>query len=123
VLNFAEGMTTRGERVAPLFRGSFGIAQRLGIPVVPVAIRYRDPAMAWCNGRMFLPHYLHVAGRPHVEVALQFGAPMHPRTGESPEAMAARARGVIARMVQRLASPLLGAAVVANAPVLVGERA
>ncbi|HEY5948411.1 MAG TPA: lysophospholipid acyltransferase family protein, partial [Kofleriaceae bacterium] len=61
VLNFPEGTTTRGEHVKPFWRGSFGIAQRLGVPVVPVAIRYRDPGMAWCGGAAFLPHYLRVA--------------------------------------------------------------
>ena len=66
--------------------------QRLGAPVVPVAIRYRDPALAWCDAETFLPHYLRTAGRPRVEVTLTFGAPMSPRTGEAPEDMAARAR-------------------------------
>jgi len=124
VLNFPEGTTTNGDKVRPLLRGSFGIAQRLGVPVVPMAIRYRDPAMAWCNGATFLPHYLQVAGRDRIEVTLAFGAPMHPRTGEAPEAMAARVRGVIARLLaQGLATPRLGDAVVANMPVLSGERA
>ncbi len=100
VLNFPEGMSTTGERVGPLFRGTFGIAQRLGVPVVPVAIRYREPAMAWCNGANFLPHYLHVAGRARIDVALTFGAPMHARTGESPEAMAARVRGVLSHLLE-----------------------
>jgi len=100
VLNFAEGTATRGERVGPLFRGGFGIAQRLGVPVVPIAIRYREPAMAWCDGATFLPHYLHVAGRARIEIALTFGAPMHARTGESPEAMAARTRGILAHLLE-----------------------
>ncbi len=33
VLNFPEGTTTRGDKVAPFWRGTFGIAQRLGVPV------------------------------------------------------------------------------------------
>lgn len=100
VLNFAEGTTTDGREVRPFWRGTFGIAQRLGIPVIPLALRYRDPEMAWCDGATFLPHYLMVAGRPAVDVAITFGAPLHPRTGEAPEAMAARTRNVIAHMLQ-----------------------
>lgn len=99
VLNFAEGTTTRGESVRPFWRGTFGIAQRLAVPVVPVAIRYRDPDMAWCDGATFMPHYLQLTGRERVDVALTFGAPIEPRTGESPDAMAARVRGVVGHLL------------------------
>jgi 1-acyl-sn-glycerol-3-phosphate acyltransferase len=100
VLNFPEGTTTRGTRVAPFWRGTFGIAQRLGATVIPVALRYRDPELAWCGQATFLPHYWRTVCRPRVEVAIRFGTPMVPRTGEPPEAMAARARGIISRMLE-----------------------
>jgi 1-acyl-sn-glycerol-3-phosphate acyltransferase len=102
VLNFPEGTTTKGVHVAPFWRGSFGIAQRLGVPVVPVAIRYRDPEMAWCDGATFFPHYLRTVGQQRIEVALTFGEPMHARTGEAPEVMAARARGVISHILDTM---------------------
>jgi len=99
VLNFAEGTTTNGNSVSPFWRGGFGIAHRLGVPVVPVVIRYRDPDMAWCDGATFFPHYFRMTGERRVDVAVVFGSPMHPRTGEAPEAMAARARGVISNVL------------------------
>jgi 1-acyl-sn-glycerol-3-phosphate acyltransferase len=102
VLNFPEGTTTRGNHVAPFWRGTFGIAQRLGVPVIPVALRYRDPALAWFGRATFLPHYWRTVRRPSVEVVLRFGSAMHPRTGEPPEAMAARARGTIGYMLETL---------------------
>jgi len=102
VLNFPEGTTTRGASVAPFWRGTFGIAQRLGVPVVPVALRYRDPELAWCGQATFLPHYWRTVRRARVEVAITFGAAMHVRTGEAPEAMAARARGVISHMLDSM---------------------
>ena len=102
VLNFPEGTTTRGDRVLAFHRGTFGVAQRLGVPVVPVAIRYRDPALAWCDAATFLPHYLYTAGSKRIEVALTFGPAMTPRTGEAPEDMAARARNVIARTLDKM---------------------
>lgn len=102
VLNFPEGTTTRGRRVAPFWRGTFGVAQQLGVPVVPVALRYRDPDLAWFGSATFLPHYWRTVRRPRVEVALRFGAAMHPRTGEPAEAMAARARGTIGYMLETL---------------------
>lgn len=102
VLNFPEGTTTDGARVAPFWRGTFGVAQRLGVPVVPVALRYRDPALAWCGQATFLPHYARTVCRPRIDVALVFGAPVLPRTGEPAEAMAARVRGVIGRMLETM---------------------
>jgi 1-acyl-sn-glycerol-3-phosphate acyltransferase len=102
VLNFAEGTTTRGDRVLPFWRGTFGIAKRLGVPVVPVAIRYRDPARAWCDAETFLPHYLRTAGQRRIEVSLMFGPAMAPRTGEAPEDMAARARNTIVNTLNRM---------------------
>lgn len=100
VLNFPEGTTTDGSHVAPFWRGTFGIAQRLGVPVIPVAIRYREPDMAWCDGATFFPHYLWATGRRRIDVALTFGAPLLARTGEPPEAMATRARNTILRLLE-----------------------
>jgi len=105
VLNFPEGTTTRGDEVRPFWRGSFGVAQRLGVPVVPVAIHYRDHEMAWYGGASFLPHYIKVAARPRIEVTLSFCAPLPARTGELPEDMAARARNVIARALDEMRNP------------------
>jgi 1-acyl-sn-glycerol-3-phosphate acyltransferase len=105
VLNFPEGTTTAGDRVLPFWRGTFGIAQRLGVPVVPVTICYDDPDLAWFGGAAFVPHYLRVAARRRVTATVVFGAPMLPRTGEPAEAMAARARNVIARTLADLKGP------------------
>jgi 1-acyl-sn-glycerol-3-phosphate acyltransferase len=102
VLNFPEGTTTRGTEVLPFWRGAFGVAQRLGVPVIPMALRYGDPELAWCGQATFLPHYWRTVRRDRVEVAITFGAPMHARTGEAPEAMAARARGIISHMLHTM---------------------
>ena len=116
VLNFPEGTTTRGASVAPFWRGSFGVAQRLDVPVVPVALRYRDPELAWCGQATFLPHYWRTVRRPRLEVALRFGPPMLPRTGEPPEAMAARARGIISYMLETMRWLDAGPSVCLSAP-------
>lgn len=101
VLSFPEGTTTRGDEVRPFFRGTFGIAQRLGLPVIPVALRYRDRALAWTDDERFVPHYLRTAALSRIDVRVWFGAAMLPRTGELPEDMAARARNTIARTLTR----------------------
>lgn len=102
VLNFPEGTTTDGRTVRPFHRGTFGVAQRLNVPVVPLAVCYRDPALAWCGAATFLPHYLRTAAHARVEITLAFGAPMPPRTGEAPEDMAARARNAIQKTLDRM---------------------
>lgn len=104
VLNFPEGTTTCGDRVLPFWRGTFGIAQRLGVPVVPVTIHYADPTMAWFGGASFLPHYVRMASRSRIDVSVSFGAPMSIRAGESPEDLAARARNSIARTLDEMRS-------------------
>ena len=105
VLDFPEG--TSGTSVRPFHRGTFGIAQRVGVPVVPVAVRYRDPTRAWCDATTFLPHYLRTAGQSRIEVELVFGTAMATRTGEPPEDMAVRARNAIARaLAQRITSSI-----------------
>jgi len=102
VLNFPEGTTTNGSRVARFWRGGFGIAQRLGVPIVPVAIRYSDPGLAWCDQATFLPHYLQTIRRERIEVSLTFGLPLHARRGETATALANRARTTIVHMLDTM---------------------
>ena len=99
VLNFPEGTTTPGDSLRPFWRGGFGVVARLGLPVTPLAIRYLDPAMAWTGGQTFLPHYLRMASRPHVDVELAFGSALYPRAGEPAERLAARARAAVGRLL------------------------
>jgi lyso-ornithine lipid O-acyltransferase len=102
VLTFPEGTTTDGTRVLPFQRGCFGIAARLDRPVVPIAIRYDDRRLAWTDRAAFLPHYLSTARRARLGVHLVVAPAIYPRAGEAPERLAARARTVIARIVERM---------------------
>jgi 1-acyl-sn-glycerol-3-phosphate acyltransferase len=102
VLNFAEGTTTDGRTVAPFWRGSFGVAQQLELPVVPLAIRYDDPKMAWTGGAAFLPHYTAMAQKRSIGVSLVIGSPLYPRTGEPPEHFAARTRNAVSALLHRV---------------------
>jgi 1-acyl-sn-glycerol-3-phosphate acyltransferase len=76
VLVFPEGTTSRGERVLPLRRGIFGIARRLGVPVVPIAMRYDAPSLAWVGDEWFLPHYARSLGRAVLTVRVRVGTPI-----------------------------------------------
>jgi 1-acyl-sn-glycerol-3-phosphate acyltransferase len=102
VLHFAEGVRGDGT-VGPLWRGAFGVAQRRGVPIVPVAIRYHAPALAWRGDEAMLTGYLRAAGHLRPAVSVGFGPPLHGRTGEAPERLASRTRSAIARQLERLA--------------------
>lgn len=97
ILVFPEGTTTCGEQVLPFKRGMFGLAARLGLPVVPIALRYADTRMAWVGDASFLPHYLATTTRERLEAQLEFGAPMHAHRGEAAEQFAARVREAMCR--------------------------
>jgi hypothetical protein len=64
--------------------------------VVPVALHYARPDMAWTGDALFLPHYLRVTASVATEVQLRFGAPVSARPGESAAALAERVRQQIA---------------------------
>jgi len=92
ILNFPEGTTSDGVGVLPFRRGLFGVAQRLGILVVPLAIAYDPPSLAWVGDATFLPHYLRFAAMDRAAVTVSFGAPLPPRAYSGPQELADAAR-------------------------------
>ena len=94
VLNFPEGTTTRGESVLPFKRGVFGLAQRMEVPIVPVALRLDDPDMCWVGDDPFLPHYMGALRRDQVGVGVRFGCPMTVGRYRSAEDLAEEARAM-----------------------------
>jgi 1-acyl-sn-glycerol-3-phosphate acyltransferase len=92
ILVFPEGTTTPGHDVLPFKRGMFGLARRLALPVVPIALDYLDDRVAWVGDSSFLPHYLKTSGYPRVIARLEFGEPMFAAPREGAEQFAARVR-------------------------------
>lgn len=78
VLVFPEGTTSTG-KVLPFRLGAFGLAVWSGVPVVPVALEYSSPELAWVGGATFLPHYLRNAARARSSVLVRVGQPLWPR--------------------------------------------
>lgn len=95
VLVFPEGTTSCGAQLLPFKRGMFGLAARLGLPVVPIALRYPDTRMAWVGDASFLPHYLATTTRERLDAELEFAAPMHAEHGEAAEHFAARVHATL----------------------------
>ncbi len=95
VLNFPEGTTTDGSVVLPFRRGLFGVAQALGVPVVPAAIVYEPPELAWYGDDTFVPHYLRLAAMRCARVVVKLGEPLPPRAYTTPGDLADAARARI----------------------------
>jgi 1-acyl-sn-glycerol-3-phosphate acyltransferase len=92
VASFPEGTTTAGS-LLPFHRGLFGVARLCGVPVIPVALVFDDPRLAWVGSESFLAHYLRrVAPRRKVGVRVAFLEPILPRELPSAEAVALIAR-------------------------------
>lgn len=96
VLCFPEGTTTDGSRLLPFRRGVFGLALATGVPVVPVAIAYDLPDVAWTGDMLFAPHYLKLSTRREVVARVRVGAPLDPREFRNAASLAEAARAEIA---------------------------
>ncbi len=99
VLNFPEGTTTDGTRLLPFRRGVFGVARLAGAPIVPIALSYASPAIAWTGGASFAPHYVQTAARDEIVARVTFGSPILPWPRDSARILAAAARHEIAALL------------------------
>lgn len=93
VLNFPEGTTTSGEAVLPFKPGLFGTARRAGADVVPVALAYDPPELAWTGDATFVPHFLALAARPRSIARVRFGEPVPSRAYPDSAALARAVHG------------------------------
>jgi 1-acyl-sn-glycerol-3-phosphate acyltransferase len=100
VLNFPEGTTTTGDTVLPFRKGLFGIARTLGFPVVPVAISYEPPELAWVGNDAFLPHWFGLAATRRSRASVRLGAPMPVAAQGSALDLARAARAEVARLLE-----------------------
>jgi 1-acyl-sn-glycerol-3-phosphate acyltransferase len=100
VLGFPEGTTSTELR--PFRRGLFGLARLACVPIVPLAIAYEHPDVAWLGDEWFLPHYFRTAMRPRTRVFVRVGAPLSPRAASCAEDLAELCRARIADLQGRL---------------------
>jgi 1-acyl-sn-glycerol-3-phosphate acyltransferase len=99
VLNFPEGTTTDGSAVLPFRKGLFGVAQALGVPVVPVALAYEPRALAWYGDDTFVPHYVRLATMRGARVVVKLGEPLPPRAYTTPGDLADAAHARIVSLL------------------------
>jgi 1-acyl-sn-glycerol-3-phosphate acyltransferase len=95
VLNFPEGTTTRGDSVLPFRRGIFGVALRLGVPVVPVRLDFEDRNLAWVGDATLVPHYLSTASKKTLRVRVRWGPHLCPDDFPTADSLARLTRFMI----------------------------
>lgn len=92
VLVFPEGTTTFGDDVLAFSRGAFGVAKLLGVPVVPVTLRYGTREACWVGDTSLVPHVVKLHRQHRVDVELTFGSPLEPSAFADASSLAAAAR-------------------------------
>jgi 1-acyl-sn-glycerol-3-phosphate acyltransferase len=105
VLNFPEGTTTEGTCVLPFRAGMFGLAIRAGVPLVPIAIAYDPPSLAWVGDATFLPHYLGLAAARGARATLRVGAPIPARPDATARELARASHERVAALLQEIQCP------------------
>jgi 1-acyl-sn-glycerol-3-phosphate acyltransferase len=105
VLNFPEGTTTGGTSVLPFRAGMFGLAIRAGVPLVPLAIAYDPPSLAWVGDATFLPHYLGLAAARGARATLRIGAPLHARPDANARELARVSHERVAALLEEIRCP------------------
>lgn len=102
IVLFAEGTSSKGDRVYPMRSSLLEVAAREGRPVYYAAITYRTPpgeepafrSVCWWGDMEFAPHFLELCRLPHVEASVRFGR--EPIEGTDRKALAAKLRRAIA---------------------------
>lgn len=73
VMLFPEGGTFKGPLTKPFKNGSFQIASNANIPVIPMAIQYKDEDDAWVGKDLLLTHFFRQMGKPITKVHIKYG--------------------------------------------------
>lgn len=77
ILNTPEG-TTHIEPVTIDFKpGAFVLAAQLNVPVIPIAIDYKNLDDAWIGDDTFIPHFLRCFGKWRTEIKVSYLAPIY----------------------------------------------
>ncbi|MCB9488634.1 MAG: 1-acyl-sn-glycerol-3-phosphate acyltransferase [Deltaproteobacteria bacterium] len=97
---FAEGTRNSGPELLPFKPGSFSMAHEAGIPVVPIAVHYRDQDDVWAKGaHSFVAHMIRQLGKKEIHVDLVFGDPIDkPTVDETVQAAEHFVRDELARL-------------------------
>ena len=83
IVIFPEGTTFKGPELLEYRPGMFYTCAEEGFPIVPVALEYRDPNIAWVDNAWFVPHAFHHFGAKHIDVTVRVGNPVNMNDAEA----------------------------------------
>jgi len=78
LLLFPEGTTTRGARLAPLYRGGLCAAFRRGVPLLPIHLHSPDPWYPWVGDAELVPHLRTLARAGCTRLSVRPGPLLNP---------------------------------------------
>ena len=103
VIVFPEGKTGAQRLPGPFHPGLFRLLHRLGVPVVPVTLRYGDRRAYWTDDTELVSHlWTRVLAGPSLPVAVHVGAALDPRAEADGETLARAAYRAVCRPIEDL---------------------
>jgi len=75
IIIYPEGGTNDLPTTKTFREGAFKIAAEKGVPVIPIAVDYKDPSFYWTNGKSFAAHVIHTFSN-QMESKVAFGEPI-----------------------------------------------
>lgn len=76
ILNTPEGTTHAEPTTIRFLPGAFVIAAQTGVPVLPIAIDYKDLNDAWIGDDTFVPHFIRCFGKWRTEIKISYLEPI-----------------------------------------------
>jgi len=92
ILNTPEGTTHIEPTTIRFLPGAFVIAVDLGVPVIPIAIDYKNLSDAWIGDDTFIPHFFKCFGKWRTEIKISYLEPIY---ADNVEDLIAKSRQVI----------------------------
>lgn len=92
VLIYPEAGTHGGPTSGEFRWGTFRLAAKMGIPIIPCALDYENTSMYWVDHTPFLAHAVRELGRWRQPCRVSYGPPM---TAEDPQELLERVKGWI----------------------------
>ena len=82
ILLYPEGTTSDSPKALPFKPSVFQMAAENQVHVVPIAIEYQDPDVAWIGDDTFIPHFFQVFAKREVVCEVHYGEPMWDKDGD-----------------------------------------
>ncbi len=77
VMIYPEGTTHDEPKTIAFQRGAFNLAVKENIPIIPMALIYKDINDAWIGTETFVPHFFRTYSKPRREVVIHYGEPIY----------------------------------------------